>query len=147
MIRRALARITALVIATASLCGCPPDEPAVGVVGVSSSRTADGRSRLTATLANGGYDDFDGDVCFRVTWLKDAVFELRGADFVRKSGEGEVVEEARSCHGRREIKVEAQTNVDLESQGIMPAGTFAVIVLEPTQTFGDTSEERIVSAD
>ncbi len=140
-------RLAALVVAAATLCGCPPDEQAVPIVGVETSRMSDGRSRLSVTMTNGGDDDFDGDICFRITWLKDAVFELDGKALVRKSGE--VVSTMRTCHAS-EIDSHDDLRIRIDSTSPIVGANFVVVVVEPFRIgseLANAGEERVVSVD
>jgi hypothetical protein len=140
-------RLAALALGSSALCGCPPPDPAVAVAGVTTSQDAQGRSRLNVIFTNGGYSDYEGDLCLRVTWVKDASFELGGSRPVRNGGE--VLEETRVCRSA-EIDTDEDFSVEIESKVAMVPGAFAVVVVEPVSNDNGAvvdATEVVVSAD
>jgi hypothetical protein len=139
--------LSVLALAAVALCGCPPPDPAIAMVGVVPSQTSDGRSRLGVTVTNAGNDDHEGDICLRVVWVKDAVFEIEGKALVRKRGD--VLEEQRSCHATL-LDVGAETALTLESSVPTVPGTFAIVTMEEIRHASgrtNAAQEIVVSAD
>lgn len=142
MSRKPSVGISAICLLVAGLCACPPPDPVLGIKGASLSVLGDGRSRISVLVTNYGYDDFNGEVCLRTTWVAEPVFEV-DKDFGTVMTAGTVLQEGSTCVPHT-IVHDGDVGLGVESTAVLPKGAFAVVVLEQGELVD--SKATIVSA-